>query len=343
MKGFVKYCLILAVVMSFNSSTLWAQGFHFSQYFNAPLYTNPANTGFISEYDYRIGAHLRSQGAAGLNIYKTNSIYGDMQILREKIAAGWVGIGGMILQDEAGKGKLRSTKISASVAYHQMLGFSGLLSAGFGLAYANKAITIDRLSFADQWNGRFFESKTPPNLGAQFTGQNTGYFDWSAGINYAHFPNDNFYLHTGLALQHINRPSESFFDYSRDSTKIPMRTTFFMDAMYKVDNRIIVSPNIYYSNKAKTSEFLLGAHANVNVSGDGRQQLIAGLYTRVGDAVIPVVGYQFGRFKFSFTFDLPLAGNKALIKFNGTELYMQYGGMYSVMSIKNNTMCPSFD
>jgi type IX secretion system PorP/SprF family membrane protein len=342
MKGFVKYSLILYVVMSFNSSTLWAQGFHFSQYFNAPLYTNPANTGFIPESDYRIGAHHRTQGATGLSIYKTNALYGDMQILREKIASGWVGIGGMILQDQAGIGRLRSTKISASVAYHQMLGFSSLLSGGFGLAYADKAISIDRLTFSDQWNGRFFESKTPI-LGAQFNGQYTAYFDLSAGFNYAYFPNDNFYLHSGLSLQHVNRPKESFFDYSDDSTRIAMRTTFFLDAMYKVDNRIILSPGIYYSGKSKTSEFLFGTHANLNVSGNGRQQLIVGLYSRVGDAVIPVVGYQWGRFKFTFTFDIPSTRKKVINQFNGTELYLQYGGMYSVMSIKNHTMCPSFD
>jgi type IX secretion system PorP/SprF family membrane protein len=306
------------------------------------LYTNPANTGFIPESDYRIGAHHRSQGATGLAIYKTNALYGDMQILRNKIASGWVGIGGMILQDQAGVGKLRSTKISTSVAYHQMLGFSGLLSAGFGLAYADKAISIDQLTFSDQWNGRFFESKTPL-LGTQFSGQNTDYFDLSAGINYAFFPNENFYLHSGLSLQHVNRPKESFFNYAGDSARIGMRSIFFLDAMYKVDNRIILSPGIYYSEKSKTSEFLFGAHANLNVSGDGRQQLIVGLYSRVGDAVIPVVGYQWGKFKFSFTFDIPGTRNKAVNQFNATELYLQYGGMYSVMSIKNHTMCPTFD
>lgn len=342
MKAFVQYGLILSLVMSLNSSSLRAQGFHFSQYFNAPLYTNPANTGFIPESDYRIGAHHRTQGATGLSIYKTNALYGDMQILRDKIAAGWVGIGGMILQDQAGAGRLRSTKISTSVAYHQMLGFSSLLSAGFGLAYAYKAISIDRLNFSDQWNGRFFES-TIPSLGAQITVPNPAYFDLSAGINYAYFPNDNFYLHSGLSLQHVNRPRESFFNYAPDLTRIAMRTTFFLDAMYKVDNRIILSPSIYYSEKSKTAEFLFGSHANLNVSGDGRHQLIVGLYSRIGDAVIPVAGYQWGKFKFSFTFDIPGTSRKAINQFNGTELYLQYGGMYSVMSIKNHTMCPTFD
>ena len=31
------------------------QAVHFSQYFNSPLTTNPANTGFIPDGNYRIG------------------------------------------------------------------------------------------------------------------------------------------------------------------------------------------------------------------------------------------------------------------------------------------------
>src|SRR5674476_1129746 len=38
-----------------------AQDLHFSQFFNNPLLTNPANTGFIPDADYRLGASYRNQ------------------------------------------------------------------------------------------------------------------------------------------------------------------------------------------------------------------------------------------------------------------------------------------
>jgi hypothetical protein len=38
-----------------------AQDLHFSQFMNSPLTTNPANTGFIPNADYRIGGNYRSQ------------------------------------------------------------------------------------------------------------------------------------------------------------------------------------------------------------------------------------------------------------------------------------------
>src|SRR5215213_3331120 len=115
-----------------------AQDLHFSQWFNSPLTTNPANTGFIPAADYRIGANYRNQYSAVMSVpYKTMSVFGDAQVMRNRIDNGWLGIGGVILRDVAGAGQLTSTKVYASLAYHQMLGLASLLSAGFNAGYVN--------------------------------------------------------------------------------------------------------------------------------------------------------------------------------------------------------------
>src|ERR1700748_3292416 len=63
-----------------------AQDLHFSQWFNSPLITNPANTGFIPDADYRIGANYRDQWSAVMATpYKTMSIWGDAQVFRDRI------------------------------------------------------------------------------------------------------------------------------------------------------------------------------------------------------------------------------------------------------------------
>src|SRR5687767_3254365 len=119
----------------------YAQDLHFSQFFNSPLTTNPANTGFIPDADFRIGAHYRNQfSAITTSPYKTISVYGDAQVFRDRFENGWLGLGGVILRDVAGKGSLTSTKAYGSVAYHQMLGNSSLLTAGFNVGWVNKRI-----------------------------------------------------------------------------------------------------------------------------------------------------------------------------------------------------------
>ena len=92
-----------------------AQDLHFSQWYNSPLTTNPANTGFIPEADYRLGANYRNQWSSIMSVpYKTMSVWGDVQLFRDRIESGWLGAGGVILRDVAGSGSLTSTKVCLS-------------------------------------------------------------------------------------------------------------------------------------------------------------------------------------------------------------------------------------
>src|ERR1700748_2889354 len=89
-----------------------AQDLHFSQWFNSPLTTNPANTGFIPDADYRLGANYRNQWSNVMTVpYKTYSVWGDAQVFRNRIESGWMGLGGVILRDVAGTNQLTSTKV----------------------------------------------------------------------------------------------------------------------------------------------------------------------------------------------------------------------------------------
>ena len=134
------------------SIQLKAQDLHFSQFFHSPLTTNPANTGFLPASDFRIGAHYRTQWTSIPVPYKTISMYGDVQVFRERFETGWIGLGGVILSDAAGSGGLRSNKVYASAAYHQMLGNTGLLSAGFNIGAANKYVTINKFTLSLKWD-----------------------------------------------------------------------------------------------------------------------------------------------------------------------------------------------
>jgi len=74
----------------------YAQDLHFSQFFNSPLTTNPANTGFIPDADYRLSAQYRNQFSSILTMpYKTMSISGDAQVFRDRLENGWLGLGVM--------------------------------------------------------------------------------------------------------------------------------------------------------------------------------------------------------------------------------------------------------
>src|SRR6478609_6399533 len=189
----------------------FAQDLHFSQFMNSPLLTNPANTGFIPDGDYRLGMNYRNQWSSIMTVpYKTMSAFGDVQVLKDRMDNGWVGLGGVILRDVAGSGNLTSTKVYGSVAYHQLLGNSSLLSLGFNAGYANKQINVANLKFPDQFDGKFFDNKLPTSV--VLDKNNIGYLDIQMGMNYAYFPNDKVYVNAGYSAHHVNRPRESFFN-----------------------------------------------------------------------------------------------------------------------------------
>lgn len=310
-------------------SFVCAQDLHFSQFFNSPLTTNPANTGFLPEYDYRLGANYRQQWASIPAQFKTMSIYGDAQAFRDRFESGWVGLGGAILRDVAGSGNLTSTKVYGSAAYHQMLGGTGLLSVGFNIGWANKRVDVTKFTFDNQWNGKFFDAGAPS--GENFAATNINYLDVQVGLNYAYFPTDNIYLHAGVSVHHVNSPKESFFNSASGyDNAIARRYIAFADAVLKVNDRVIVSPGAYFTTQAKAKELTLGLHANYNLSGDGEKQVIGGLYYRGGDAVIPMIGFQWKSVRLMFSYDATTSSLKNYNNMQGaSEFALLYHGYYN--------------
>jgi type IX secretion system PorP/SprF family membrane protein len=320
----------------------FAQDLHFSQFFNNPLLTNPANTGFIPDADYRLGASYRNQYSNIMAVpYQTISIFGDAQVFRNKIETGWLGLGGVILRDVAGTGSLTSTKIYGSVAYHQMLGLSSLLTAGFNVGWANKRIDQSKLTFPDQFDGQFFDGTLPTS--AQLLNNNVSYFDMQAGINYAYFPTQDVYINAGYSIMHVNQPKETFFEDNGNS-KLAMRHTGFINGIFKMNDDVIINPNVYYTTQAKSSELVLGMNAAYNLSGDGTKQIIGGLYYRYGDAVIPMVGLEINNIRFTFSYDVTAS---ALKNFNhslgAAEFNVLKKGFYDEYNgDRKESLCPVF-
>ena len=340
---YLNFCNKKALLLAFSFllfASSQSQDLHFSQYFNSPLTTNPANTGFIPDADFRLGVNYRNQWSSVMTVpYKTTSIFGDAQLLRDKLENGWLGIGGVILSDVAGSGSLRSTKIYGSIAYHQQLGNSSLLSAGFNLGWANKRIDQSKLKFPDQFDGKFFDN---PITAVSLTNTSVSYLDVQAGMNYAYFPQENVYINAGYSIQHVNRPKETFFNDITNAGRVPMRHIGFLNAILKVNERVIINPNAYFTTQAKATELVFGLNGNYNLSEFGEKQLVAGLYYRPGDAIVPVVGFQLNNIKFTFSYDATLS---SLNKFNGyrgaSELSIIKKGFYPQHGDRQ-TMCPSF-
>ena len=322
----------------------FAQDLHFSQFMNSPLVTNPANTGFIPEGDYRLGVNYRNQWSSIMSVpYKTMSAFGDIQIMPNVDNTGWVGVGGLVLRDVAGSGNLTSTKIYGSIAYHQMINAGSLLSMGFNVGWTNKQINVSNLKFPDQFDGKFFDNKLPTSV--VLDKNNINYVDIQAGMNYAYFPDDMTYLNAGYSIMHINRARESFFEpQSGVDNRIAMRHNAFINGSFKLNDQWIVNPNVYFSYQAKSYEIVGGVNAHYNLSGDGEKILIGGVYYRHQDAVIPMIGLGLKDYTFTFTYDATIS---TLQNYNNTRGAFEFslikqGAFDRYNGNRKQSMCPSF-
>ncbi|MGE5518824.1 MAG: PorP/SprF family type IX secretion system membrane protein [Candidatus Dadabacteria bacterium] len=337
--------LLIIVALVTLGLPSFSQDLHFSQFFYSPLTTNPANTGFIPDGNYRLGFNYRNQWSSVMSVpYKTMSAFGDIQLMRDRFENGWIGLGGVVLRDVAGSGNLTSTKVYGSVAYHQMLGYSSLLSLGFNVGYTNKQIDLTSLKFPDQFDGRFFDNKIPTSV--MLDKNNIGYFDMQVGMNYAYFPSNNIYLNAGFSAHHVNQPRESFFSVTSDtvSNKIPMRFIGFLNGSFKIDDQVIINPNVYYTQQSNVYEIVAGANAHYNLSGNGDYLLIAGLYYRHKEAIIPLVGLGVKDYTFTFTYDATMSSLKNYNNTRGAfELAIVKQGLFDTYKgDRHQSLCPSF-
>lgn len=317
-----------------------AQDLHFSQFMNNPLLTNPANTGFNPDFDYRIGSSYRNQWW-GLPVpYKTMSLWGDVQVMRDKFNKGWLGVGGVLLRDVAGAGNLTSTKAYGSIAWHQELGINSLLSAGFNVGFASKRIDIANFTWENQWNGKFFDANL--NSGEAFAFSQIGYLDLQAGLNYAWFPSDKLYINAGVSMMHLNNPKESFFNDALSNNRVPARYNSFINASIKLDDQWIINPNVYYSYQSGSSELVGGMMAQYNLGEYGEQQVIGGAYFRAGDAAIAMIGMQWKDVRLTVSYDATTSAVKRFNNGNGAlEFSLIKFGTFSGRTPRASR-CPSF-
>ena len=319
-----------------------AQDLHFSQFFNNPLLTNPANTGFIPDADYRLGASYRNQYSNIMAVpYKTMSIFGDAQVFRNRIETGWLGLGWCYIAGCCRNRKPYIYKSYASIAYHQELGLSSLLTAGFNVGWANKRIDQTKLTFPDQFDGKFFDITEPTSV--MLVNNNVSYFDMQVGMNYAYFPTQDIYINAGYSIQHVNRPKETFFEDNAND-KISMRHIAFINGIFKVNDDVIINPNVYYTTQAKASELVLGLNGAYNLSDHGEKQIIAGLYYRYQDAVIPMIGLEINNIRFTFSYDVTTS---SLNNFNHSQGASEFNilkkGFYNDFNgDRRQALCPTF-
>lgn len=328
------------VILLFILSASWfnglAQDIHFSQFQNAPLLVNPAQTGvFIGRY--RFSSIYKNQWQSISNPYK--SIYAgiDMSIPKKKL-----GIGLAFLNDKSGKSQIGITQGNLLVSYDLNLGRGNDIIAGLQYGVGQRSIRTEDLKWDSQFNGTAYD----PSLasGETYYSDSYIYMDVSAGImwNYSVSPSQTKFRNTvGVAIFHANQPQQSF----TSNEKMYYKLVAHLNNQFKIGNGYVyILPQILYSKQGPHSELNIGSLVKF-IIGEGGGDLIRtnrvdhrysnpnayiGGQLRYKDAFSVMGAFEFRKgLMFSASYDINISKLNAASRLRGgAEVAIVYRGYF---------------
>jgi len=298
---------LLMAALSLPATVSMAQDPEMTQFYAAPVYTNPAMAG-TGSCGGRINLNYRNQWPTLDGTFRTFVASYD-----EHFGSISGGVGLMAMKDVAGQGLLTTTQFSGVYSYYLKPNRYSKVSMRFGVQadFMQKSLDWTKLRFADQIDPikGFINPTKEPEPGANVTYPNfsTGFLLYT----------DNFY--GGVAVHNLTEPNQSF--YNSPDEVLPRRYTahaglhISLEGKRRVtsDEDNSISPNILFMLQQKFTQINLGFYAN-------RGPLVTGLWFRQtagtysnSDALIALIGFRKDKFKFGYSYDITVSSARAAV------------------------------
>lgn len=296
----------LFILILMQGAASFAQDHMYSQFFNSPLYLNPALTGQFKG-DLRMNLIYRNQYSTvpGNLSYVSASI--DYNVPR---FGG--GIGLLVTRSSEGTAYLDKTNISGLYSY-SVGSEDFVLSFGLQAGITNQTLNYSKLVFGDQIDPTLGIVSGSSASAGSLPFNNKFYFDSGLGTNLA--VGD---FNMGAALQHINQPNESF---TGTPYKLPMRVNAHisyradLDRFENMDDdeKSYLIPSVVFYKQTTAESYSVGMQYK-------RKSINVGLWYRSGDNTGPssvVISLIFDLFinrdggeklRFGVSHDAPVSG-----------------------------------
>jgi len=362
MKIIFTFPLLVAFII-IGELTAEAQDLHFSQFYNSPLTLNPALTGRMKE-DYRAVLNYRNQWRQINSTYATSALSADMNFkpgtskLVDKIGAGFI-----VLNDELASGAnpgdgtgmfngvYKNVSFIGSLAAHKTLDRRQRhkLSIGLQGGYVQTGLNASGLNFNNQVQN-FQIVQTLPT-GASLRTTPYGYMDVNAGAFWDFNVNPKLDVYAGISFFNVNNPKEALYTAIQDKNKLPNRSVSTIGFSYKLSEKVALLPSFVYQNDAKAVDFIAGSAIGYKMLSSNDKKaftLLGGLYYRMQDAAIAMIGAKFRNYQVGFSYDAttsslnnvkndPNIGQKAVV--NAFEVSLIYLGFFK-RAVPNQTSIP---
>lgn len=279
---------IFVLFMLLNFAAVFAQDSRFSQFYAAPLYTNPGFTGATVEHRFSMNYRHQWPNIPGaFDSYHAAYDYNATEINS--------GFGIIFNREDAGSFGLTTNQISLSYAYRFRLNRKTYLAPGIKFGYVSRGIDFGKLTFNDQ-----LESNSAVTLDTDaFADQSVNYGNIDfGGLLYS----ENYWI--GIAGSHLNKPNQTLLGGDAVA-QLPIKYNFQAGYKFKLSGPTIKRRNakditaaILYEAQERYDQLDLGAYYN-------HEPFVFGFWYRGlpvlkryedaianNDAIIVIVGYS---------------------------------------------------
>jgi type IX secretion system PorP/SprF family membrane protein len=312
--GFLVSCIGLSVVSASGQDP------NFSQFFNTPIYYNPAFTGINKELN--VSFSFRDQWPNLPVDFKSYYFSAD---LGDRNLPGAGGMGLIINSNNEGIGFIYDFGIGLNVSVRIPIFYFLISQVGIRAGFVQKSVKWDDFVFSDQLDERYGINKNSMTDFVRPDFSKKLYPDFAAG-GILQFTSDDekVTFTTGFAMDHIFEPDESFL--STGECIVPRKTVIHADAFITTnrsisnnsysrgwDEPVKLNPGIIYQHQGASQSLALGMNLL-------KYNLYLGAWLRssvshqASNALILMVGYRYyftetANIKFFYSYDLQISGN----------------------------------
>jgi type IX secretion system PorP/SprF family membrane protein len=326
--------LLFSVVASAEMN---AQDLHYSQFYLNPMHLSPATTG-VFKGDIRATALYRSQWQQVPVAYKTFSAAVEWKALERQNNQFSLGL--MLQNDEAGDAGLSWLQLGATLGVARALNANHAISAGFGIALAQRSFDIGGLTFKNQWGGDTFNPKLPS--GESFNRSSGLAPTLSAGLLW-HFQQTDTrsQIVLGAGLSHLNEPIVSLGDFDE---RLARRISFLINAKWQINSLydlVIVGSG---QQMVQAEEWLFGAGIRrILTTGLANETTLqVCLSHRFQDAFIPAIQLERNNWTLGLSYDWNTSPFESATNGRGGIEIAVIWRRIPVPALKNVKSCPVF-
>lgn len=323
---------LVHIVLCLAPIALAGQDVHFAQFYNAPLWCNPALAGHING-DQRLSLIHRDQWSSVGVPFRTNAFSYDVPLFRERMNGSYLGAGLSAFSDRAGRSSFGDSRVDLSLSYGLRTGSSGTLALGLQGGYAERSARLNDLRWDSQFNGAGYD----PNLAS---GEAVGdikrsYVDLGAGALWSDRSKSGIRWTFGAGAFHLNAPDVALVS----GTRAGLQRRYLAHGELRITGkRWTWLPKAFYSMQGGAREINYGALLHRRIGIDSRftndktsSSFYFGAFHRWGDAIVPTFLYEHKRMlSIGLSYEVNISPLRANTGYRGgAEVSVQWIGAFS--------------